>query len=382
MRRPPESELAADVVAEFYEALLDLETTEKWRIDALTEIAAQQVAQGFLHETAYALEQRIETAQPAHKLPVWYLLDSITKAVGPPMQEALEETLPELIVHHMDFDHPKLSEKYTELITVWSETKLFPPSMFTRVEALIAQAAAKPNRCPPPVPPQLSATPQLPAAPSASSLPPLLLNTPAALPLPTAFVGASTPLWPLLPLWAPALLPLDAGAQRRQRTQFMRDLLYNPQKVACGVCALRLSNAAALAKHKEEHAQQQTQNTALSRRWLPAASEWVVTDWRREPPAVAPLADILEQKARPKPVVTAKRRAVAEPPDTADVTFPVVDSNDHLCAICREPMRKYLNARDEWALADSVLVAAGDPPVVCHKGCRMFLPEAKRARTA
>eukprot|EP00667_Euglena_gracilis_P028538 EG_transcript_36545 len=161
--RPAESELNADIVTEFYEALLDLETCEKWRIDALTEIAAQQASEGFLWETVYALEQRLQTAKPAHKLPAWYLLDALAKAAGAPARKALEEALPDLIVKHMDFEHPTLNEKYTELITVWSDTKLFPATLFTRVEELLLAATRKAIPPPPPAkPPATTAPPPLP----------------------------------------------------------------------------------------------------------------------------------------------------------------------------------------------------------------------------
>ena len=80
--RPSESKLNSDVVAEFYDALLDLETPEKWKIESLTEIASQQLASGYLYETVHAIEQRIAAAQSKHKLPVWYLLDSIVKQVS------------------------------------------------------------------------------------------------------------------------------------------------------------------------------------------------------------------------------------------------------------------------------------------------------------
>lgn len=48
----------------------------------------------------------------AGPLQPWYLLDSVVKSIGTRIQTAFAETLPELIVNHMDFDHPKLSEKY------------------------------------------------------------------------------------------------------------------------------------------------------------------------------------------------------------------------------------------------------------------------------
>ena len=81
--RPSDDDLNGDVVEEFYDALLDLETPEKWKIESLTEIAKQQQASGYLYEIVYAIESRIETAKPYSKLPIWYLLDSIVKQVSP-----------------------------------------------------------------------------------------------------------------------------------------------------------------------------------------------------------------------------------------------------------------------------------------------------------
>lgn len=87
-------------------------------------------------ETVYALEQRLQTAKPAHKLPAWYLLDALAKAAGAPARKALEEALPDLIVKHMDFEHPTLNEKCAAqmehgCVYVYDYCLSFPPVFST-----------------------------------------------------------------------------------------------------------------------------------------------------------------------------------------------------------------------------------------------------------
>ncbi|KOO35965.1 hypothetical protein Ctob_013582 [Chrysochromulina tobinii] len=132
-----ESEQAA---ASYAESLGDLTFNSKPIINSLTMIAGELLP----HATAIVrtIEQRVAQAAPDKKLPVMYLLDSISKNVGGAYVDAFAVRLPQTIGTIYAAAGPKMRTSLQNLVKTWNG--VFPLSVVQQAADIVNGIAPPP----------------------------------------------------------------------------------------------------------------------------------------------------------------------------------------------------------------------------------------------
>ncbi|KAI3437904.1 hypothetical protein D9Q98_000349 [Chlorella vulgaris] len=141
-RRPTMSLLQSQLVLAFAQAVTELVTVEKKNIVALTEIArdALRTEPQSAPSLAALITNRILQAPPTQKLPVLYLLDSISKLVGEPYKTFFVPALPEVYVTAWQQGGSGLHRPLDKLLGTWSG--VFPNAVLSDIHGRIAALRA------------------------------------------------------------------------------------------------------------------------------------------------------------------------------------------------------------------------------------------------
>lgn len=133
--------MSDDAAAAFTESLEELTFNSKPIINSLTMIADEEQA----HAAAlvHVIQQTIHSRPADKKLPVMYLLDSITKNVGGAYIKHFASGLPDLVQHTFAASGPKVKTSIQALVRTWKG--VFPSDVVAEVGARIAATTAAPS---------------------------------------------------------------------------------------------------------------------------------------------------------------------------------------------------------------------------------------------
>jgi pre-mRNA cleavage complex 2 protein Pcf11 len=132
--------MSEEAAAAFTESLEELTFNSKPIINSLTMIADEEQAHA---EAIVGAIERTITSRPADKkLPVMYLLDSITKNVGGAYKKHFGRVLPDLVEHTFAVSGPKVRTSIQALVRTWPG--VFPKETVSEVGERISAAAATP----------------------------------------------------------------------------------------------------------------------------------------------------------------------------------------------------------------------------------------------
>ncbi|EFN55776.1 hypothetical protein CHLNCDRAFT_145220 [Chlorella variabilis] len=134
--------LQTQLVLAWAKALTELVTVEKKNIIALTEIArdALRSEPQSAPSLANLLTSRIVQAPPSQKLPVLYLLDSISKLVGEPYKTLFSPALPEAYMSTWQHGGAGLHRPLDKLLGTWSG--VFPTPVLNDIYGRLAALRA------------------------------------------------------------------------------------------------------------------------------------------------------------------------------------------------------------------------------------------------
>ena len=141
--------MAEEAAASYEESLAELTFNSKPIINSLTMIAEELLP--YADAIANAIERRIGAVAADKKLPLMYLIDSISKNVGKGYKDAFAKRLPGILAAVFPVVLPKVRTSLQNLVKTWPG--IFPSAMVKEASAIVSGNGATAARAAPSAPP-------------------------------------------------------------------------------------------------------------------------------------------------------------------------------------------------------------------------------------